>query len=105
MQKGGRLVFITNKSKVDIIIWLLLVVPCAVFFSSFMAERYYGTDFPVYYVTANRVLNPQIPIEEVYQAPILGANLPEKNLQGNNFIYSPLIAYLLSPLGFLEYYT
>jgi hypothetical protein len=87
------------------LIWALIVIPNVIFYSSHVAKRFYHTDFPVYYLTAKRMVDPTFSIKDIYQLEAQEDSLPEKNFKGTYFIYSPVIAPLLSPLGFMSYYT
>ena len=66
-----------------------------------------GSDFPVYYSAARQLLEPGSVVSEIYNVSSTGqaVDLPEKYASGNYFIYSPVIAFLLSPLALLPYYV
>jgi hypothetical protein len=96
---------INNKNNINIIIWLLIIIISAMA-STYIAYSVHGTDFPVYYTTAKRMIDPQFSAADIYQTTMQGLDiLPERYLPGNYFIYSPIVAALLSPLGYLPYFT
>jgi hypothetical protein len=88
-----------------ILIWVFIFIPSVILYSSKVAKYFYATDFPVYYITAKRVVDPNITISDIYKFEVKNSGLPEKNSIGQHFIYSPVIATLLSPLSLMSYYT
>ena len=51
------------------------------------------------------MIDPQFTVDDIYQTTMQGLDiLPERYLPGNYFMYSPIIAALLSPLGYLPYF-
>lgn len=91
----------TNKS---ILIALVFTIMC-VAFTSWYSRAVSYTDFPILYNSASYFLKENNALEDIYDIWISHTyHLPEATHQGK-FIYSPLALILLSPLGYLDYYT
>lgn len=83
----------------------LLVLITAVSFSYWYARYASSADFPIFYNATSYFLHEHKGISNIYDIWISDEYaLPEKTNAGK-FIYSPLALVLLSPLGYLEYYT
>jgi len=73
-------------------------------FSVWLAKFTVGSDFPVFYTAASKLVGQATPNSEIYSIAIENNYLPEQ-VQINAFIYSMPVAYILSPLAFLPYYA
>lgn len=91
--------------RVKLITVALLVFTTAVSFSYWHSRYTDFTDFPIFYNAISYFLHENKGLENIYDILVSHEyELPEKTNDGK-FIYSPLALVLLSPLGYLEYYT
>lgn len=72
--------------------------------SIWLARFTIGSDFPVFYNAASKIIDPTISNSAIYNVDIVNKYMPEQ-LRLNAFIYSMPVAYILSPLALLPYYT
>jgi hypothetical protein len=81
-----------------------LILAALYLVSTFMSAYTYNTDFPAYYRAANVVLDRDVPIIDVYdlEAENNKYNIPEAFVI---YKYSILVAYVMSPLAMLPYYS
>lgn len=96
---------INKKTKINIFIWIFIIIANAMT-SIYIANNVHNTDFPVYYTTAERIIDPQFTVKDIYLSTTQRNDaLPERYPPGNYFIYSPIVAALISPLGYLPYFA
>jgi hypothetical protein len=96
---------ITN-IKIYMLIVMLVFIVCYLSFS--ISNKWYATDFPVFYYAASTIIDPDAPIEAIYRYDVdlyNKYNIPGENPPGLDFIYSLLAAYIMSPLALMPYYT
>jgi hypothetical protein len=85
---------------------LVIITVVSAFLSFYIAVNVEGTDFPVFYTAAKRILDESHSIEMIYQTHMTGLDiLPERYPHDNYFIYSPVIALLFAPLAHFSYFT
>ena len=72
-------------------------------FSMWLSWFSTGTDFPVFYNAASKMIDPDTPNAEVYNSNIVNVYMPEQS-PTYAFIYSMPVAYILSPLALIPYF-
>jgi hypothetical protein len=86
-------------------VWALIVIVLSVAFAYWESRHTNRSDFPVFYNAATYYLNKSGGISGIYDKWIsLEYHLPEQANRGK-FMHSPTALILLSPLGYLKYYT
>lgn len=86
------------------LIMALGVTVFVVALSVWLARFTVGSDFPVFYNAAGKIINQTTSNTAIYNIDIVNKHMPEQ-VQMNAFIYSMPLAYILSPLALMPYYT
>jgi hypothetical protein len=93
-----------KNSKMNILVMLVLIL--CYWFSIFISNYTYCTDFPVFYYAASTIVDPNTANEAVYERDSANKyNIPESRAAHFDFIYSMPVAYIMAPLALLPYYT
>ncbi len=90
--------------------WKLIIVSVAfavsIFVSVGLSRMTYNTDFPAFYFAAATILDPDASPQDVYRDDLdKRYPVPEKKEVKTLFIYSLPVAFILSPLAWMPYYT
>ncbi|WP_225073363.1 glycosyltransferase family 87 protein [Desulfuromonas sp. CSMB_57] len=94
----------TKNNSINILLIFLSLIFCY-FFSVSMARSTNTTDFPSYYYAARTVLDNSVPVDDVFKIDLNNKyNIPEKRPGFLIYPYSLLSAYILAPLGLMDYY-
>ena len=91
--------------KFKLILTTIILLLC-LFFSIFLSRYTYNSDFAVFYHASSTILDPGRPNTSVYEIGDASTySIPEAIGKNHIFVYSMAVAYIMTPLALMPYYT